>query len=142
MQAVLGGLLIGALTLVAFYIGLAEHGYGLRSPNISEEAMTYARTMAFVVMAASQLFYSFSKRSATKSIFAIGLFSNKLLVGAVIAGLVLQYASISIPFLAAAFKVQNLSLPDWGLVFVLALIPLVLNEIIKVFIRMRKGASA
>lgn len=142
MQAVLGGLLIGALTLVAFYIGLAEHGYGLRSPNISEEAMTYARTMAFVVLAASQLFYSFSKRSATKSIFAIGLFSNKLLVGAVIAGLVLQYASISIPFLAAAFKVQNLSLPDWGLVFVLALIPLVLNEIIKVFVRMRKGASA
>lgn len=142
LQAVLGGLLIGALTLVAFYVGLAEHGYGLRSPNISEEAMTYARTMAFVVLAASQLFYSFSKRSATKSIFAVGLFSNKLLVGAVIAGLVLQYASISIPFLAAAFKVQNLSLPDWGLVFVLALIPLILNEIIKVFVRMRRGASA
>lgn len=141
LQAVLGGLLIGALTLVAFYVGLAEHGYGLRSPNISEEAMTYARTMAFVVLAASQLFYSFSKRSATKSIFAVGLFSNKLLVGAVIAGLVLQYASISIPFLAAAFKVQNLSLPDWGLVFVLALIPLILNEIIKVFVRMRRGAS-
>ncbi|WP_018751712.1 cation-translocating P-type ATPase [Paenibacillus sanguinis] len=142
LQAVLGGLLIGVLTLFAFYIGLAEHGYGLRSPNISEEAMTYARTMAFVVLAASQLFYSFSKRSATKSIFTIGLFSNKMLVGAVIAGLVLQYASISIPFLAAAFKVQNLSLLDWGLVFVLALIPLILNEIIKVFVRMRKEASA
>ncbi|NMO97582.1 cation-translocating P-type ATPase [Paenibacillus lemnae] len=141
-QAVLGGVLIGSLTLLAFYLGLREFGYGLRDSNISEEAMTYARTMSFVVLAASQLFYAFTKRSATKSIFQVGVFSNKFLVFAVIAGLVLQYISISVPFLAAAFKVQNLSLPDWGLVIGLALIPLFLNEIIKVFLRMKKTSEA
>jgi len=135
-RAILGGVLIGSLTLVAFYLGLREHGFSLNSANISEEAMTYARTMAFVVLAASQLFYSFSKRSDTKSIFQVGLFSNKLLVGAVIAGLVLQFASISIPFLASAFKVHNLSLTDWGVVIGLALIPLIINEVIKGFMRM------
>lgn len=138
-RAILGGILIGSLTLVAFYLGLREHGYSLNSANISEDAMTYARTMAFVVLAASQLFYSFSKRSDTKSIFQVGLFSNKLLVGAVIAGLVLQFASISVPFLATAFKVHNLSLADWGVVIGLALIPLIINEVIKMF--MRVGAA-
>lgn len=136
-QAVLGGFLIGTLTLVAFYIGLREHGYSLGSSSISEEAMTYARTMAFVVLAASQLFYSFAKRSATKSIFELGLFSNKVLVLAVVAGFGLQLLSITIPFLADAFKVQNLSLADWGIVIGLALVPLFINEIIKLGMKLR-----
>lgn len=139
LRSVLGGILIGALTLVAFYLGLREYGYSLSSRDIPENAMTYARTMAFVVLAASQLFYSFAKRSSTKSIFQVGLFSNKLLVGAVLAGLGLQFISITVPFLAKAFNVQNLSLADWGLVIGLALIPLIINEIIKLF--MRLGSS-
>lgn len=138
MRALLGGLLIGTLTLVAFYIGLREHGYGLGSANISEEAMTYSRTMAFVVLAASQLFYSFAKRSADKSIFQIGLFSNKILVAAVAAGLLLQLLVITTPFLASAFKVQNLSAADWLIVIGLGLIPLAVNEVWKLFLRMRQ----
>lgn len=136
VSAVLGGVLIGSLTLFAFYWGLREHGYSLSSAGIPEDVMTYARTMAFVVLAASQLFYSFAKRSTTKSIFQLGLFSNKFLVGAVVAGLALQYISISVPFLAEAFKVQNLSLIDWGIVIGLALVPLFINEIVKIFMRM------
>lgn len=136
VSAVLGGILIGSLTLFAFYWGLHEHGYSLSSSGIPEDVMTYARTMAFVVLAASQLFYSFAKRSTTKSIFQLGLFSNKFLIGAVVAGLALQYISISVPFLAEAFKVQNLSLTDWGIVIGLALVPLFINEIVKIFIRM------
>lgn len=136
LRAIIGGLLIGITTLVAFFMGLREFGFSLGADNISEEAMTYARTMAFVVLAASQLLYSFTMRSATKSIFQVGLFSNMYLVGAVISGFVLQFAVITIPFLAAAFKVHNLSLVDWGLVIALALIPLTVNELIKLFGRM------
>ncbi|MFC7679017.1 cation-translocating P-type ATPase [Paenibacillus sp. GCM10028914] len=142
LNAVLGGILIGSLTLFAFHLGLQEYGYSLGSDAIPDDAMTYARTMAFVVLAASQLFYAFSKRSSTKSIFQVGLFSNKLLVGAVVAGLLLQYISISIPFLAEAFKVQNLHLADWLLVIGLALIPLIINEVIKVFVRMNRTKEA
>ncbi len=131
LRAVIGGFLIGIMTLVAFYVGLREHGFHLGAGDITEEAMTYARTMAFVVLAASQLLYSFTMRSATKSIFQVGLFSNLYLVGAVVIGLILQFTVITIPFLASAFKVHNLSLGDWGLVFVLALVPLIVNELIK-----------
>ncbi len=141
VRALIGGTLIGILTLVAFYYGLYEHGFSLDSKNISEDALTYARTMAFVVLAASQLFYSLSMRNSTKSIFQVGLFTNKYLIGAIIIGLILQVGVISIPFLAAAFKVQMLSLNDWLLVFGFALIPLFVNEIIKVFMRLKASKS-
>jgi len=135
-KAVIGGVLIGALTLAAFYFGLSEHGYSLGSNGIPEEVLTYARTMAFVVLAASQLFYSLSMRNPTKSIFEIGLLSNKALLGAIIVGFILQIGVISIPFLADAFKVHTLSVFDWLLVTAFALIPLVVNELIKLFIRL------
>ncbi|MCQ2009786.1 calcium-translocating P-type ATPase, PMCA-type [Sporolactobacillus sp. STSJ-5] len=135
MRAVIGGSLIGILTLVAFYFGLSEHGYQLWSGSIPEDVLTYAETMAFVVLAVSQLFYSLSMRSASKSIFQVGLFSNKYLIGAILLGIVLQFAVISVPFLAAAFHVQMLSLQDWVIVILFALIPLVVNELIKIGMR-------
>lgn len=139
-RAILGGTLIGVLTLAAFYFGLAEHGFSLSSKDISEDALTYARTMAFVVLAASQLFYSLTMRNSRKSILQVGLFSNKYLMGAIVIGLILQLGVISIPFFAEAFKVQMLSLFDWGLVFGFALIPVLVNEVIKFFARMKEDA--
>lgn len=138
MRALIGGSLIGTLTLAAFYWGLYEHGFSMGSQEIPDEILTYARTMAFVVLAASQLFYSLSMRSATKSIFQVGLFTNKPLLIAIVAGLFLQLVVISVPFLAKAFKVQNLSVFDWGLVFCFALVPLIVNELIKVWLRLKE----
>lgn len=138
-RAVFGGFLIGTLTLVAFYLGLAEYGYTLTSEYIPEDVMRNGRTMAFVVLASSQLFYAFAKRSETRSIFQIGLFSNKYLIGAVIAGLLLQFIAITVPFLAEAFGVHSLSARDWVVVIVLGLVPLFINEIVKIF--MRAGAA-
>ncbi|WP_303740783.1 cation-translocating P-type ATPase [Lutispora saccharofermentans] len=135
VRAVIGGVLIGILTLAAFYFGLTEYGYSLGSKNIPEEVLTYARTMSFVVLAGTQLFYSLSMRNSTKSILRIGLFSNMYLIGAIIVGFILQFGVISIPFLANAFSVHNLSLRDWGLVILFALVPLIVNEIIKMFMR-------
>ncbi|HYE83989.1 MAG TPA: cation-translocating P-type ATPase C-terminal domain-containing protein, partial [Clostridia bacterium] len=136
-RAVLGGVLIGILTLAAFYFGLTEHGFSLGSKDIPEDVLTYARTMAFVVLAASQLFYSLTMRSSTKSLFSVGLFSNMYLIGAIIVGLILQLGVISVPFLASAFKVQMLSAGDWMLVILFALVPFVINEIVKLFMRVK-----
>ena len=136
-RAIVGGVLIGTLTLVAFYFGLKEHGYALNSKDIPETVLTYARTMAFVVLAASQLFYSLTVRSATKTILKIGLFSNMYLIMAIITGFILQFGVITIPFLSNAFKLHNLSLNDWGMVIGFSIIPLIVNEIFKLF--MNKG---
>jgi Ca2+-transporting ATPase len=135
LRAIFGGILIGILTLAAFNFGLREYGYSLGSRNIPEDITTYARTMSFVVLAGSQLFYSLAMRNSSKSIFQIGICSNMYLIGAIIIGFILQLGVISIPFLANAFKVHNLSLVDWSLVLFMAIIPLIVNEIAKLFIR-------
>lgn len=126
-----GGIMIGLLTLGAFYIGLKSNGYSPNANNIPIEILTYARTMAFVVLAASQLFYSLSMRNDKKTIFKIGFLSNKYLIGSVLVGLLLQLGLISIPFLSSAFKVVNLSIDDWGIVLLLAVIPFALREVYK-----------
>ncbi|RBP64486.1 Ca2+-transporting ATPase [Alkalibaculum bacchi] len=136
-RAILGGTLIGLLTLGAFYFGLVEHGHYIGEVNMPEEAITYARTMAFVVLAVSQLFYSLTMRNSKKSIFQVGFMTNKLLIGAIIAGIFLQFIVISVPFLADAFGVQMLTLFDWGVVLVFSLIPFLVNEAVKGFMRLK-----
>ena len=137
-RSILGGTLIGVLTLAAFYFGLSEYGYSLGSKDIPEHVLTYARTMSFVVLATSQLFYSLTMRNSIKSIFQVGLFSNKYLVGAIVVGVILQLGVISVPFLASAFNVQMLSGRDWGLVIIFALVPLLVNELVKLFARVKE----
>lgn len=134
-RIVLGGLLIGLLTLTAFYYGLYEHGYHMEVGNIPDPVMIYARTMAFVVLAGTQLFYSLAMRSFDRSIFSIGIFSNLYLVGAMMGGFALQFMVISVPILAKAFQVQMLSLSDWFLVIGLSVIPLMFSELLKLFRR-------
>ena len=78
LRSVIGGILIGTFTLFAFYFGIWEHGYHMNTSAIPNDVLTYARTMAFVVLAASQLFYSLSMRGLTKSVFQIGILKNKI----------------------------------------------------------------
>jgi Ca2+-transporting ATPase len=136
---IFGGVLIGALALIAFYIGLRAEGYHLGQDNIPESALTHARTMTFLVLASSQLFYSLAMRHHSKSIFKIGLFSNPYLVAAVLFGFALQVVIISVPLFANAFKVKPLDLQDWLMVLGLALIPFALKELSKLFMHYQKS---
>ena len=88
-----------------------------------------------VFLAGTQLFFSLSMRSLHKPLLQLGLFSNLYLLGAIAIGFILQLGVISIPLFANAFKVQNLPAHDWGLVLALSVVPLVLNEISKLFMR-------
>jgi Ca2+-transporting ATPase len=134
-RVLFGGLLIGFLTLAAFYYGLNVHGYRVGARNIPNDVMTYARTMSFVVLAGSQLFYSLAMRSSSRSIFQIGILSNAYLIGAILAGFALQLFVISVPLLARAFQVQMLSGFDWALVALLSVLPLLVIELTKFFSR-------
>jgi ATPase, P-type (transporting), HAD superfamily, subfamily IC len=134
-KAFIGGILIGFFTLTAFYYGLWEQGHQPGSGSIPEQTLPYARTMAFVVLAASQLFYSLSMRNPSKTVVKIGVFSNMYLIGSILIGIMLQLAVISIPPFASAFGVHTLSIKDWCLVIGFSLIPFLVNEIIKLFTR-------
>jgi Ca2+-transporting ATPase len=116
------GILIGIITLSAFYIGNLVYS----------NSLMHAQTMAFVVLSVSQLFYTLSMRHSEKSIFEIGVFTNKYLIGAIILGIILQNIVITVPFLASVFKVFRLTIQDWLFVLLLSIIPLIVNEIGKV----------
>ena len=137
LRAIIGGFLIGILTLAVFYYGIKDYGFR----DIPADVLSHARTMSFVVLALSQLFYSLSMRNFNKSIIKIGLFTNKYLLAAIVLGIVLQAGLISIPFLARAFSLYSLSLQDWGLLIVLALIPMLVNELIKKIIKEKTNVS-
>ena len=133
MRAIVGGTLIGILTLIAFYLGWKHHGLD------GEEAVTYGRTMAFIVLTFSQLFYSLTMRNTKKTIFEVGFFGNKFLIVSIIVGILLQVGLININAIATIFKVTAIKLVDWDIVIVLSLIPVTINEIIKVGTRIRKS---
>ncbi len=134
---ILGGLLIGALTILAFWFGYYEHGYSPFNHSAPENTVEYARTMAFMVLVMCQLFYSLTFRDASKSIFRMGIFFNKYLMGAILLGVALQLIVIGIPFMQRAFHLQMLDLNGWIIAILLALIPLLFNEFFKIFIRAR-----
>lgn len=127
ISLVLNGVLIGVLTLFAFQFGLKKYG------NI-----THAQTMAFVVLSVSQLVHSLNMRHTEKSIFQVGLFTNKFLIFSILFGIFLQDIIITVPFLANTFGVFDLTMKDWLVVSGLSIVPLVINEIAKIFIRSKK----
>jgi Ca2+-transporting ATPase len=67
------------------------------------------QTMVFTVLCLSQMGHALAIRSDIRSLFSQGLFSNLPLTGAVLLTLVLQMATIYVPFLNPVFKTQPLS---------------------------------
>jgi Ca2+-transporting ATPase len=100
--------IMAAGTVGIFYWGLLADG------------IVKARTLAFAVMAIFQLFNSLNVRSATSSIFSIGLLSNRWLVMAIVTGIVLQIAAIHLPFMQTLFRTTPLSTIEWFFVVLVA----------------------
>ncbi len=145
VRAVIGGTLIGLLTLVAFYLGISETGMignlgqleamAKVGNEAAKHALTQGRTMAFIVLTVSQLFYSLTMRNSQKTIFEIGIFKNKYLIGSIILGITLQIGLTSFAPIAEVFKVTKISFGNWDIVLLFALIPFAINEIIKLISR-------
>jgi Ca2+-transporting ATPase len=60
------------------------------------------------------------------------------LSGAILVGILLQLIVIEIPAMQRAFHLQMLDLEGWMIAISLGLIPLLFNEILKIFIRAHK----
>jgi Ca2+-transporting ATPase len=95
-------------------------------------------TMVFTVIVLSQLATAIGVRSEKESIFRLGLFTNKAMMGAVAAGVALQLAVIYVPFLNPVFDTKPLTAGELALCTALSLVPLCVIEIGK-FVKMKKG---
>ncbi|MGI6697839.1 MAG: calcium-translocating P-type ATPase, SERCA-type [Clostridia bacterium] len=112
------GIMVGALTLAAFVFG-------------SQRSLEAGRTMAFTVLALSQLVHAFNVRSNRQSVFKVGLLSNRYLLGAVALSALLVFAVLEVPLLASVFKVTALGAAEWRMVGMLSLAPVVVVEAVK-----------
>jgi Ca2+-transporting ATPase len=111
--------MFGILALTAFKIG-----------EIATGTLVGGQTLAFMTLALSQTIQAFNMRSE-KSIFKIGVFSNKTLNWSCLASIALLalvlFTPVRIPF-GLAVLTTNLYLIGLGL----ALIPLLVMEVAKV----------
>ena len=123
------GVMVGALTLLAFSIGC---GFNFASLANEEVAMT-AQTMAFAVLAMSELVHAFNVRSNKESIFKLKLKTNMVLVLAAVVSLLLMIVVLEVPALQSMFEVAELSLTNWIWVILLSFAPLTIVEIMKLF---------
>ncbi|MBI5204675.1 MAG: cation-translocating P-type ATPase [Nitrospirae bacterium] len=94
----------------AIWVGLLMAGIVLFVQSWAvKTGNSHWQTMVFTVLCLTQLGHVLAIRSEKESLFKIGLFSNKPLLGAVLISFGFQMATIYIPFLNQIFKTQPLS---------------------------------
>lgn len=114
----LQGVLLSVFTLSAYFIGLN------RSP-------IYASTFAFSTLSLARLFHGFNCRGK-KSIFKLGLFTNKYSVLAFLAGaFILSFVLFFSP-LSAIFSSAAISLLDYFIIIALSFAPTFIIQTFKV----------
>ncbi len=117
-KIIVEGIMLGMLTLVAFSIGNKYFG------------VEVGRTMAFVAMGLLELVHSFNIKSE-QSIFKVGIFENKFLIGSFILGLFVQTIVVVIPTFAEVFKLVPLNQAQWLITLGIAILPIPIVEIKK-----------
>jgi len=118
IRVVLQGAMFAALSLSGFVLGETYGG-----------SVEHGQTMAFMVLALSQVIQSFNMRSE-HSIFKIGVFTNKTLNLAALASIVLVLLVLFTP-LRIAFGLEILPAKLYGIATVMILIPTVIMELCK-----------
>lgn len=119
LDILIQGAMIAIVTMTAFHIGLKSGGSAL------------AMTMAFATLTAARLFHGFNCRSK-HSIFRIGFRKNWYSLGAFVAGMLLLNLVLFVPFLKRLFLVASLTSGQWTVTFLLAVIPTIIIQILKV----------
>ncbi|WP_373208007.1 cation-translocating P-type ATPase [Clostridium paraputrificum] len=114
------GLLIAIFTIIAFHIGLSTGNKEIAS------------TMAFSTLCLARLFHGFNCRGK-KSVFSLGVFSNKFSWYAFGTGLVFLNAVLFIPPLQNLFQVASLSSSLVLAIYLLAFFPTLVIQVYKVF---------
>ncbi len=111
---------------VGFWICVVVLGVFVRMLG---EGKQYAMTMFFVTLIMVRTFNAFNCRSATISLFKLGLFTNRWLILAFLLTIFTTFPILYIPFLQKIFEVVPLNIRDWLIVFLVSITVLIVVEI-------------
>lgn len=119
LDIALEGMLIGALSLFAFVAG---------NSLFKNSCVELGRTMAFAAQSLCEIAHSFNMRSR-RSVFSIGIFSNRKLTVCAALCAALQLTVMTVPPLAALFNVSALTPAEWLTVAALVISPIAFSEL-------------
>jgi Ca2+-transporting ATPase len=115
------GIMIGAIPLAAYLIGLHDGGE------------TLGQTMAFTTLVFAQLVHVRNLHSNTRSSLAISPFKNKPLIGAILASAALALLVLLVAPVREAFSFTSMDGKHWIIVALMSLIPIIVVDIFKLF---------
>ena len=120
------GIMIGFITLIAFIVGLA-------TPGVTDEAakIKIAQTMAFCVLALSELVHVFNIRNNKNSVFKTGILNNSKLILAILVSASFMFVILLIPGLREIFSIAQLPKENIVETVLLVLSPILVVEIFK-----------
>ena len=127
------GIMIGGLTLVAYLIGLGTTNKAIDGLTLEQTKIEVGQTMAFIVLAFSELIHVFNIRDNKNSIFKTGILGNGVLILAILASALLMVVILFIPQLRTIFSIPILPSDNIIETIVLVLSPIVIVEIMKLF---------
>ncbi|MBQ3409573.1 MAG: calcium-translocating P-type ATPase, PMCA-type [Clostridia bacterium] len=112
------GFFLGTLTLFTFYVGYNKFG------------LEVARTMTFFTLSMLELIHAINVKSE-ESIFKSNIFTDKYLIGAFLAGTILQIMVMVVPFLANIFEVTSLNTSQWIYIVIISFASILIMEVQK-----------
>ncbi|MDX1415908.1 MAG: cation-translocating P-type ATPase C-terminal domain-containing protein, partial [Candidatus Promineifilaceae bacterium] len=124
------GMLMGLISLGVGYV------YWLDDPN------GVWQTMVFTTLVLAQMGNAMAIRSNTESSFKIGLFSNRIMVWAIVITFILQLMLIYVPLLQRFFRTKPLSPPDLAIALVISLVVFIAVEFEKWIRRIRNRSKS
>ncbi len=110
-------MMVGTLGIFKYY-----------KPSLNLE---YARTMAFTTLMFFQMWNVLNARSEKSSLFKIGIFTNKYLIGAMLVSIILQFIVLYTP-LNVMFHTLAITAVDWIYVIAVSASVFIFYEIIKI----------
>lgn len=132
-KAMIMGIVVQSTALLiavfgAYLLALSRYPDYLSNP----EHLAYARTYAFTTLICAELIRAFSSRSEHHTLLSIGVFSNKILVGAAALSFALLAFVIYVPFMRTVFDTVFLTWNDWAVILMFCIIPFASGEMYKV----------
>ena len=125
------GIMIGIITLIAFLIGINSTTEPINGLTLDESKIEVGQTMAFVVLALSELVHIYNVRDNKKSIFRTNIFNNKMLTGATIISASLVFVILFVPALRNLFSIPVLPADNILEIIILVFSPILIVEIFK-----------
>ena len=126
------GIMIGLLSLAAFIIGIATpNPPAIEGLTPEEVKVEIGQTMAFIVLAFSELIHVFNIRNNKESIFKTGIGGNKNLFLAIGTSALLMIVILAVPALRTIFSIPVLPMDRIIETILLVIAPIIIVELFK-----------